>query len=63
VTGGGSGSGMRSRNIATPITPTSSGLPVRLAYELPAAANSKAAICESLLRQPVMSLRSRGPNT
>jgi hypothetical protein len=32
--------------------------PVRLAYELPIDVNSKAAICESLLRQPVMSLRS-----
>nr|WP_278879275.1 hypothetical protein [Variovorax paradoxus] len=61
--GAGGGSGTRSRNIATPITPTSSGLPVRLAYELPMEVNSKAAICESILRQPVMSLRWPPENT
>src|SRR5262249_41453817 len=46
--------GRRSRNRATPITPTFAGRPVRAAYESGRSVNVNAAISESLLRQPVI---------
>src|SRR5450432_4160980 len=52
MTTGGRG---RSRNTATPITPTLSGRPVRVAYELASVVKKNAAVRERLVRQPAIS--------
>src|SRR5512139_1522892 len=53
---GGAGGTWRtfSRKTATPTTPTLSGRPVRAAYELDSAVNSKAATRDMSLRQPAI---------
>ena len=63
VTGGVTAGTGRSRNTATPITPTLAGRPVRAAYDSASAVNSKAATSWSLLRQPVIWYGTCGPST